>query len=215
MESAIQQILVILKLMFTRMLPILFVITLTEALTKLMVAGVLSHLLLLKGNSPMAVDTPNQGTQPVANGKPTSLVLRAALRRTVAYAWRISLFVSVITVAVFYMERLGIFQMLPIGVDYIGLPDEFNTTLYAYMGNAYAGMGMIGAILMEHRLNTLEAINLLVFCMMYSRPIVMIKESPSYYFGLYGPANDCLLILFHLGVFIPLCFLVLWLVRMV
>ncbi|ETR69878.1 MAG: hypothetical protein OMM_09223 [Candidatus Magnetoglobus multicellularis str. Araruama] len=35
--------------------------------------------------------------------------------------------------------------MLPISVSMIGLPEQFNTALFSYIGNAYAGMGQIAS----------------------------------------------------------------------
>lgn len=79
----------------------------------------------------------------------------------------------------------------------------------------YADMRLIASFLKQNQTNTLTAMKLLVFCMMCSRPIVMIKESPSYYFGLYGLANGTILILFHLGVFLPLCAFILWILELI
>ncbi|MBU1056021.1 MAG: hypothetical protein KKC46_19670 [Proteobacteria bacterium] len=65
--------------------------------------------------------------------------------------------------------------MLPISVTIIRLPEEYNTALFSYIGNAYAGMGLIASFLINNKADTNAAIKLLVFCMMCSRPIVAIK----------------------------------------
>lgn len=183
--------------------------TLMDALVKLIIVSLLSLLLLTKDNTPSPADAHPHG-QKTFSAKSTTDALRAAAKRTFYYAWRITLFVSLVMLVVYLLEEIGFFQMIPFSVTLVGLPEELNTALYSYMANVYAGMGMIASLLMQDRVSTLEAMKLLIFCMMCSRPLVMIKESPSYYFGLYGPANGTLLILFHLGVFVPLCAVTLW-----
>ena len=114
---------------------------------------------------------------------------------------KLIIFITLITGIVFYLNQYGIFQKLPLNVRLIGLPEKFNIALFSYLGNAYAGMGIISDFFDKGELTTMTAIKLLVFCMLCSRPIVAIKESPTYYLGLYGMKNGVLLLLFNLFVF--------------
>lgn len=187
---------------------------LMAALLKLVIAGVLSLFLLSWKETPDITYTTKRNTSTVQSMS-TRIAIILSVKRTFYYAWRIALFVSLITLVVFFLEHAGVFRVLPISVTLIGLPEEFNAALFAYMGNAYAGMGIISSLLTHNQADTLSAVKLLVFCMMCSRPIVMIKETPSYYFGLYGPANGAILILFHLSVFLPLCVMTLWIMEII
>ena len=73
--------------------------------------------------------------------------------------------------------------------------------LYSYMGHTYAGMGIISDFLKNGVISSVVAMKLLLFCMLCSRPIIIIKESPSYYLGLFGFQNGLIILLFNLSIF--------------
>ncbi|MCK5213948.1 MAG: hypothetical protein KAR05_01160 [Candidatus Omnitrophica bacterium] len=174
--------------------------SLASAFFRLMVAGFLSHKVITKEevtrvNGYLAL----QPHKSRSTRKRTAL--KAALKRTMRYAVKMVVFVTLITGLVFYLNEHGIFQKLPLNVSLIGLPEKFNVALFSYLGNAYAGMGVISDFITKGELTTMVAIKLLIFCMLCSRPIVAIKESPTYYLGLYGMKNGILLMLFNLSIF--------------
>jgi hypothetical protein len=107
----------------------------------------------------------------------------------------------VVTSVVYYLQKEGVFRKLPFGVGILQLPDELNVVLYAYLGNAYAGMGIMGELVRNGTLSTRAAIELLAFCMLCSRPIVTLIEAPSYYFGFFGFLNGLLIMSMTLSVF--------------
>lgn len=170
------------------------------ALSRVILAGLFSHMAIKKEE----VERVNHclESQPHKSGTVKKRVaLKAAFKRVASYALKLVFFVTLITGLVFYLNQHGIFQKLPLNVRLIGLPEKFNTVLFSYLGNAYAGMGVISDFFAKGELTTMVAIKLLVFCMLCSRPVVALKESPSYYLGLYGVKNGVLLLLFNLSIF--------------
>lgn len=184
------------------------------AIVKLMIAALLSHRLI---RSPAATDG---GVQPAAPdpakkdipNRPTAF--RRALRQTGRYAARIIVLVTLITAAVFFLNQHDVFHHIPLSVRMIGLPADYDVALFSYIGNAYAGMGLIGTYLIENTLNTRDGILLLLFCMICARPIAAIKEAPSYYVGLFGITNGGILISFHLLVFTLMGLAAIWGIRL-
>ncbi|MDI6606727.1 MAG: hypothetical protein QME65_06275, partial [Candidatus Omnitrophota bacterium] len=134
------------------------------------------------------------------NGKAAKI----ALERAFNYALRLLFYVTLVTAAVFYLNEKGIFERLPLNVGMVGLPGQYNTALYSYIGNAYAGMGIISEFLKQGEVSAIIGIKLLIFCMICSRPIIALKESPSYYLGFFGLRNGLLIMSFNLAVFIGL-----------
>jgi hypothetical protein len=178
------------------------VFSLIVAVTKMLIAGLLSHHFankwsVVKANQLAIHDLP----KPLEENRSAITV---AFKRTLRYALRMIVFITIVTWVVFYCDNLGLFDKLPFSVAIVGLPEAYNTALFSYLGNVYAGMGVIADFLTKGTLATPDAIKLLVFCMLCARPIIALKESPSYYFGLYGFHNGLLLITFHLSVFMVL-----------
>jgi hypothetical protein len=128
-------------------------------------------------------------------------ILSASLKESIRYFLKLTIFVVVVTSVVYYLQKAGVFRKLPFGVGILKLPDELNVVLYAYMGNTYAGMGIMGELVRNGMLPTSTAIELLAFCMLCSRPIVTLIEAPSYYFGFFGFLNGLLIMLMTLSIF--------------
>jgi hypothetical protein len=62
--------------------------------------------------------------------------------------------VVVITGIVLACEKAGLFQRLPFDVGFLGLPAAANAAFYAYIGNAYSGMGIMGELVRGGILST-------------------------------------------------------------
>lgn len=183
--------------------------SLASAFFRVMFAGFLSHKVITREE----VERVNRCLESQPRKSKTTkkrTALKAALKRTTRYAIKMVVFVTLITGFVFYLNEHGIFKKLPLNVSLIGLPEKFNVALFSYLGNAYAGMGVISNFFAKGELATGIAIKLLIFCMLCSRPIVAIKESPTYYLGLYGMKNGILLLLFNLSIFSILAVIVLF-----
>jgi hypothetical protein len=173
--------------------------SLTAGLCKMFIAGFLSHFIIKKEEQnrlqSLYVEVPVKTRN--TNGK----AVKIALERAFNCALRLIFYVTLVTAAVFYLNEKGIFEKLPLSVSMVGLSEQYNTALYSYIGNAYAGMGIISEFLKQGDVSMVTAIKLLIFCMICSRPIVALKESPSYYLGFFGLRNGLLIMFFNLTVF--------------
>ena len=129
---------------------------------------------------------------------------KRALKRTCKLALRILILVFVSTTFVFYLGKAGLLEKIPISASVIDLPDTLNPAIFTYIAHPYAGMGVIKDYSSRDLITTIGAMKLLLFCMLFSRPITALKEAPSYYFGIYGIANGTLIIFFNLAVFFML-----------
>ncbi len=172
------------------------------AVAKLIIAGSLSVFFSSKWEEVEVNQSPVSDSPGPLKQDPCAITV--AFKRTLRYAFRIIAFTIIVTWVVFYFDKTGFFEKIPLSVQMIGLNETYNIALFSYIGNVYAGMGVIASFLAKGQLTTPDAIKLLVFCMLCARPIIAVKEAPSYYFGLYGLHNGLLLIAFHLTVFIVL-----------
>jgi hypothetical protein len=105
------------------------------ALLKLVIAGGLSIFLLPKTSLP-EYEKNTSPSEPAMVSKANGDAFKSALKKTLYFARRTTVFVSLVMLAVFALERTGFFQMLPVSVTLIGLPETFDTVLFSYMGNA-------------------------------------------------------------------------------
>lgn len=180
---------------------------LLSATVNMLAAGALSHRLLRAEE----VRAPLAEAEKTGNGRSLPETCRApkdhrravaaALKQSLRYTGKMIVSLVVITAIVFACQEAGLFRKLPFGVAFLGLPDAGNAALFAYIGNAYAGMGILGELVRSGVLSTPAALKLLTFSMLCSRPIVTLLEAPAYYFGFYGLWNGQLIMLFSLSIF--------------
>lgn len=175
-------------------------LSLAAAAGNMTVAGFLSHRFV---NTDDQVSTKNIASPTKLQKMPKNhrRIAMTALTQSLRYSVKLAIYMIVVTSIVFYCQKAGLFQKLPLSVDFLGLSEKFNVVLYAYMGNSYAGMGIMGELMRSGALSTIEAIKLLTFCMLCSRPVVTILEAPSYYFGFFGFKSGLLIMLFTLSIF--------------
>jgi len=200
------------RILFTSVGPVVFTLlafpvaffyvcfSLTAAACNMLVAGFLSHRFVDAGDQ---INTKSGSSTTKLRKMPRNhlQVVMTALKHSMLYSVKLAIYVIVITSIVFYCQKAGLLQKLPLGVGFLGLSEKFNVVLYAYIGNTYAGMGIMGELLRCGALSTAVAIKLLIFCMLCSRPVVTILEAPSYYFGFFGFKNGLLIMFFTLSIF--------------
>jgi len=165
-----------------------------------LVAGALSHR-FVKADNKISAESKNNVAEPRTIPKDHLRIIKAALKQSARYSIKMAIYVTVITSVVFYFEKAGLFQRLPFGVGFLGLPEKFNVVLFSYIGNSYAGMGIMGEMMRNGMLPTAVAIKLLTFCMLCSRPVVALLEAPAYYFGFFGFRSGLAIMLFTLSTF--------------
>jgi hypothetical protein len=201
------------RLMLTSVGPVVFTLlafrvaffyvcfSLTAATCNMLIAGALSHRFIQVTDRVGAEGIDDAAKPQEARSVNHLQIVMSAFKQSARYAVKMVTYMIVITSVVFYCQKAGLFQKLPFGVGFLGLPERFNVVLYSYIGNSYAGMGIMGELIRSGALSTIAAIKLLVFCMLCSRPIVTLIEAPSYYFGFFGFKSGLFIMLFTLSVF--------------
>lgn len=128
-------------------------------------------------------------------------LLNKAIQSSLKLTFKIVIHILIITTIFNYLQLKGLFEFIPLKLSFFGLPQKCDSAFYAYIAHTYSGISMIGSFLTEGRITTLAGIKLLLFCMMATRPIVAIKEAPSYYFGVYGIKNGSIIVFTDLVIF--------------
>lgn len=184
-----------------------------NSILKSMSAGVLSHFFTIH-TEPLEEEasevSAKKKQRPIPGAEDP---WRYALKSTFRVSSRAVLFAFFSSLAVAWLDSKGVFQAIPLDPGVFGLPDETLQVLAAWFAHLYAGMGLVGHMVMDGEMSALTAFQICVFCAIASRPIFFLKEAPGYYFGIYGPAMGLCLFAYHMGSLLVCGSVVLWAAR--
>ncbi|UWG98484.1 hypothetical protein LPY66_06685 [Dehalobacter sp. DCM] len=114
-------------------------------------------------------------------------VFRKSTRECFRTVKRMAVSIPLAALIIYELSALGVFQLLPVQAESLGLPSCSTACLITYMANSLMGLTAIAACFQGAELTLIEAIKTMLWASILAAPVFLIRFSGTYYFGVYGP----------------------------
>lgn len=118
--------------------------------------------------------------------KEFSSVSKKSIQGCLKTVKRMAVTIPLSALIIYELNALGVFKLLPIQAESLGLPSCSTACLLTYMVNSIMGLTTLAACFQGGELTLIEAIKTMLWASIFAAPVFLIRFSGTYYFGVYG-----------------------------
>ncbi|MDD2211406.1 MAG: hypothetical protein PHZ11_07170 [Desulfitobacteriaceae bacterium] len=129
----------------------------------------------------------NQNEEKETAAKTFFMALQKSAQSCLKTIRRMAVSIPLAALIIYELTALGVFQLMPVQAESLGLPSCSTACLLAYMANSLMGLTAIATCFQEAQLTLVEAVKTMLWSSILAAPVFLIRFSGTYYFGVYGP----------------------------
>ncbi len=129
----------------------------------------------------------NKQDEECALSKNFAVALRKGVQDCLKTMKRMVVTIPLAALIIYELNALGVFQLLPVQAESLGLPSCSTACIVTYLANSVMGLTTLAACFQGGELTLIEAVKTMLWGSIFAAPIFLIRFSGTYYFGIYGP----------------------------
>ncbi|KFD42133.1 hypothetical protein HY02_08415 [Peptococcaceae bacterium SCADC1_2_3] len=120
-------------------------------------------------------------------GKELSLAFYDGLSSCLRPLKRMALTIPLTAWLIFELNALGVFEVIPIRGESLGLPPCSTACLVSYLASPLVGLASLAACFHGGEMTMIQAIRTMLWGSLLSGSVLLVRFSGTYYLGVYGP----------------------------